>query len=127
MRGRARGTALLAVALVWGASGCGSVREASNAAGQATDKASICVDALRLAGFVPEVSDPRRAAEDAKKTSEELARLAGQTPDEALRTAPNDMSSKVGELGPGNLDPGSVSRWTQEKVSAVTALTRACG
>ncbi|HEV2779888.1 MAG TPA: bacteriophage spanin2 family protein, partial [Actinophytocola sp.] len=116
----------LAAAATCGLAGCDAVRDATDAAGQATDKASICVDALRLAGFSPDLSDPEQAVKDAQKTSEDLARLAGQTPDEALRTALTDMSRKVGELGPDDMNPASITRWADEKVNTLDALTRAC-
>jgi hypothetical protein len=117
---------VIGATLACGLTACDAAREASDAVGQATDKASICVEALRLAGFTPDVSNPEQAVEDAKKTSEELAQLAGQTPDEALKQALNDMSSKVGELGPEDMNPANVARWAQDKVNTVDTLTRAC-
>jgi hypothetical protein len=106
--------------------GCDTVQEASDSVGRATDKASICVEALKLAGFSPDLADPEQAAKDAQKTAEDLNRLANQTADTTLRDALTDMSNKVGELNPGNLKPSDVTRWAGEKVATVDALTRAC-
>lgn len=114
--------ALLAATLL----GCDTVQEAGDSLNQATDKASICVEALRLAGFYPDVANPEQAAKDAQKTAEDLEQLASQTPDEALRQALNDMSDKVGELGPGSIDPARVTSWAAEKADALNALTSAC-
>jgi hypothetical protein len=106
--------------------GCDSVNDAANTVGAATDKASICVEALKLAGFYPDLGNPEQAAKDAKKTSEDLARLADQAADTTLRQALTDMSRKVGELGPGDIQPSKVTSWAAEKVNTVDTLTRAC-
>jgi hypothetical protein len=115
--------AVLAAALL---AACDTVNDAANTVGAVTDKASICVDALKLAGFYPDLGNPEQAVKDAKKTSEDLARLADQAADTTLRQALNDMSRKVGELGPGSIKPSTVTRWAADKVNTVDALTRAC-
>jgi hypothetical protein len=117
---------LLAAVLVTGLTACEQVKQASDTVGTATDKASICVQALKLAGFTPNLSDPAQAARDAKKTSDDLAQLASQSPDATLKKALGDMSHKVGELTTGTLTPGRVTDWASGKVNTVTALTKAC-
>jgi hypothetical protein len=113
--------AALAVALLSGVVACDAARDATDTVGQAADKASICVEALRLAGVNPDPNDPAKAVEEAKKTSDELERLAGQTPDETLRTALNDMSRTVEEFRPEN-----AAQWARDKVDTLDRLTRAC-
>ncbi|MGQ0837627.1 bacteriophage spanin2 family protein [Actinokineospora sp.] len=119
-------TVLAAAALVGGLTGCESVREATSAANAATDQASICLEAVKLAGFYPDLSNPEQAAKDAEQTAADLSTLAEKAADTTLRQALTDMSEKVGELGPGNLDPSNVARWANDKVSAVDALSQAC-
>lgn len=112
---RRHGAAVLAALGVVGATAaCDAVQEA-------TDKASICVDALQIAGFTPN-TDPKKAVSEAKEASEKLEKLANQTPDESLKEALNGMSTTIGEFSPGN-----AAEWTKNKASQLNALTRACG
>lgn len=120
-------TVSLVVALVTGLASCDAVQEGANTVGQAADKASICADALRLAGFTPDLSNPQQAAEDADRTADELTKLAEQTPDAALRDALNGMSNQIGELVPANITPADVADWTEEKLTMLDTLRRACG
>ncbi|HET9138439.1 bacteriophage spanin2 family protein [Actinophytocola sp.] len=115
-----------AAALVVVLTGCDSVREASDTVNRASDKVSICAEALRLAGFNPDAADPEKAAEEAQRKAEELRDLAGATPDQALKDALNDMANKVGELREQNINPNEIATWTQEKARTLETLTRAC-
>lgn len=117
---------LLAALLLSGLTACDQVKQVSDTVGSATDKAGICVQALKLAGFTPNLSDPAQAARDAKKTSDDLAQLANQSPDATLTKALGDMSHKVGELTTGNLTPARVTDWASSKASTAAALTKAC-
>lgn len=118
--------AVLVFTLAWGVAACDSVRQASDNVIQATDQASICAEALRLAGFTPDVSNPEKAAQEAQRTSEDLSKLAEQAPDATLREALTDLSNQMGQLRPAELDPASVATWAQEKVVMVNTLSRAC-
>lgn len=119
-------TVLCAAALVGGLSACDSVRQATDAASAATDKTSICIEALQLANFTPSSQDVEQTASDAKRRSDELQALADKAADTTLRDALSGMSAKVSELDVGNLDPATVADWTREKVSAFNTLTQAC-
>jgi hypothetical protein len=121
-----RRVAALAVVLTVGLAGCDSVREASDTVGQASDKVSICTQAVRLAGFVPDVANPQQAAEEAGDKAEELRRLADQAADKTLEDALNGMADKVGELRAQDISAAKVAAWATEKAEAVDALTRAC-
>jgi hypothetical protein len=120
-------TISLVVMLAWGLTSCDAVQEGADTVGQATDKASICVDALRLAGFTPDLSNPQQAADDAQRTADDLAKLAEQAPDATLRDALTGMSDQVGELNPANITPAGVADWTEEKLTMLDTLRRACG
>ncbi|WP_165401412.1 bacteriophage spanin2 family protein [Herbihabitans rhizosphaerae] len=102
-------------------SGCDAASEASNAVSGAVDKGSVCVDALKLAGFEPDLSNPEKAAEEAKKRSEELGNLAQKTADTTVKDALNDMATKVGEFKPSN-----AVQWSKDKVERLDTLRRAC-
>ena len=85
--GRPIATLLLAMGLAAAVSGCEAVQQASDTAnqvGQAADKAQLCIEALKLAGFTPDATDPQKALEETQKKAEELnARLTeilGRTP-----------------------------------------------
>ena len=118
---------LCAAALVGGLSACDAVTEATSAASNATDKASICVEALKLANFTPSEQDMEQTASDAKRRADELKSLADRAADTTLRDALNTMSDKVAELDVSNLDPSSVTSWAKEKVDALNTLVQACG
>ncbi len=115
-------TAVLATALT----GCDSVKEATNSASNAADKAGICVEAVRLAGFNPDASNPEKTAQDAEKTATDLTALAEKTADTSLKDALNGMSAKVNELSTATISPATVTAWAKEKVSAVDTLSQAC-
>lgn len=117
---RASTTLLLCGLLALG--GVSACAEVSDAA----DKASICVDALKLAGFTPNLSDPVKTAADAERTSRELSELADKAADTTLRDALEGMADKVGELDVRDLDPSEATRWAKEKVTTLDTLTRAC-
>jgi hypothetical protein len=119
-------TISLVVTLASGLVACDSVQEGANTVGQATDKAAICVDALRLAGYTPDLSNPQQAADDAKRTADDLAQLAEQAPEAALRDALTGMSNQIGELNPANITPAGVADWTEEKLTMLDTLRRAC-
>lgn len=104
--------ALFGTAVV--ATGCEQVQ-------QATDRASICVDALKVAGFTPNLSDPAQAADDARQAAAELNSLAGQAPDQALKTALTDMAGTI-----GTFDPADAGDWLARKGRQLDALRRAC-
>jgi len=123
---RVAAVVVLTAVLAAGLTGCDRVREASDTVGTASDKVSICAEAIRLAGFTPDVSNPERAAQEAKDKAEDLRRLAGQTPDKALQGALNDMANKVGELRAQDITAPKVAAWATEKATTLKALTRAC-
>lgn len=118
-------TTLAAAALLACLSACESVQQATSSANAAADKATLCLEAVRLAGFNPDASNPQKAAEEAQRTADELKGLAEKAGDTTLQTALNDMATKVQEL-PRNLDPAAMATWTQEKLATADTLSRAC-
>lgn len=95
-------------------SGCAQVQ-------QFTDTASICVDALKAAGFTPDMSNPQDSVEEARQTAEELNNLAGETPDQALKQALTDMAGTIEDFDPQDV-PGYLTRKGQQ----LDTLRKAC-
>ena len=119
-------TILGAAALTAVLAGCDQVSDAVGSADAAADKASICIDAVKLAGFYPDLSNPEQAVKDAENTAKKLSDLAERAGDKTLKEALSDMSGKVAELTPSTLDPANVATWAKEKAGALNALTQAC-
>jgi len=128
--GRPVATLLLAMGLVGAVSGCEAVQGASDAANQVNDaatKASLCIDALKLAGFTPDLSDPAKAVEESHKKAEELSALAAKTGDTTLKQAIEGVSTTMSSVTLSDLDPQSAATWAQEKLDLVAKLGNACG
>ncbi|WP_018682695.1 bacteriophage spanin2 family protein [Actinokineospora enzanensis] len=119
-------TLALATALLGTLTACETVREASNTASNAADKATVCVQALELANFTPSSQDLDKTAEDAKKTVDELNELSHKTADQAVKDAINDMSAKINELAVPDLNPANITAYAKNKIDAFAALTNAC-
>jgi hypothetical protein len=120
---------VLAVVLVGGLSGCAAAQEAAdkvNAANDAVSKAGVCVDALRIAGFTPDIKSPEQALKDTRKKAEELGALANQAPDAAVKTAIDDLSKSMSSVKLDDLKPSSAADWLQEKANLVNKLSSAC-
>ncbi|SER79591.1 bacteriophage spanin2 family protein [Actinokineospora terrae] len=118
--------ALSAAALLGTLTACDTVREATSSASNAADKTSICIEAVRLAGFTPSTQNLEQTAEDAKKTSDDLTKLADRAADTTVRDAINGMADQIATLDVPNLDPATVAGWTKQKLDAFNTLTQAC-
>ncbi|WP_433265582.1 bacteriophage spanin2 family protein [Actinosynnema sp. CS-041913] len=128
--GRPVATILLALGLVGAVSGCGAVQQANDTANQvgaAADKAQLCVEALSLAGFTPNVSDPQKALDETQAKAEELNKLAEKAGDATLKDAINGVSDTMSNVTLNDLDPTRLADWTQKKVDQVAKLSAACG
>ncbi|WNV90754.1 bacteriophage spanin2 family protein [Umezawaea sp. Da 62-37] len=130
MRGsRSVATMTLALGLAFAASGCDAVNEATNAAnsvGDAANKVQLCVDAVRLMGFTPDLSNPQAAVDDAHKKAEEMTKLAEQAGDTTLKQALTDASTQLSSVTLSDLDPASGATWLQQKLDKLNALNSAC-
>jgi hypothetical protein len=128
--GRPVATLVLALGLAGAVAGCDTVQQATDTAnqvGQAADKASLCIDALKLAGFTPDATDPAKAVDETKKKAEELEALAGKAADTTLKQAIQGVSEQMSKVTLDDLSPASIATWTQAKLDAVSALSNACG
>lgn len=107
--------ALITVTLT--ASACAQVE-------QVTDRTGICVDALKVAGFTPDLSNPAQSVDEARQKAEELNNLAGETPDQALKQALTDMAGTIEDFE--DFDPADARGWLARKGQQLDALRRAC-
>ncbi|ACU40289.1 bacteriophage spanin2 family protein [Actinosynnema pretiosum subsp. pretiosum] len=129
---RARRTAvtfLLALGVIGSLSACESVQQANEAvndASQALDKVTLCTEALALAGFTPDATDPQKALEETQKKAEELGALADKSADTTLREAIEGVSTTMEQVTLQDLSPSSIAEWSQEKLDRVARLTSAC-
>ncbi|PRY43698.1 bacteriophage spanin2 family protein [Umezawaea tangerina] len=130
MRGsRSVATIVLALGLAGAASGCDAVNEATNAAnsvGNAANKVQLCIDAVKLMGFTPDLSNPQAAVDDAHKKAEEMTKLAEQAGDTTLKQALTDASTQLSSVTLSDLDPTSAATWLQQKLDKLNALNSAC-
>ncbi|ONI83849.1 hypothetical protein ALI22I_36055 [Saccharothrix sp. ALI-22-I] len=128
--GRPVATLLLALGLVGAVSGCEAVQQASDTAnqvGQAADKATLCIEALKLAGFTPDATDPQKALEETQKKAQELNDLAAKAGDTTLQNAITGVSDTMSKVTLEDLNPANIATWSQAKLDQVAKLTAACG
>ncbi|XVV03152.1 bacteriophage spanin2 family protein [Actinosynnema sp. CA-248983] len=128
--GRPVATILLALGLVGAVSGCEAVQQAqdtANSVGQAADKAQLCIEALKLAGFTPSAADPQKAVQETQAKAEELEALAAKAGDATLKDAITGVSDTMGQLTVNDLDPAKLADWTAKKLETVNKLSQACG
>jgi hypothetical protein len=127
--GRPLATIMLALGLIGAASGCEAVQQASDTAnqvGQAADKATVCIEALKLANFTPTATDPQKALEETQKKAEELNALAAKAGDATLQDAITGVSDKMSNVTLEDLNPANAAAWAQEKLDTVAKLSNAC-
>jgi hypothetical protein len=127
--GRPVATFLLALGLVGAVSGCEAVQQASDTAnqvGQAADKATLCIEALKLAGFTPDATDPQKALEETQRKAQELNDLAAKAGDTTLQDAITGVSDTMSKVTLEDLNPANIATWSQEKLDQVAKLSNAC-
>ncbi|WP_447004405.1 bacteriophage spanin2 family protein [Saccharothrix isguenensis] len=127
--GRPLATIMLALGLIGAATGCEAVQQASDTAnqvGQAADKATLCIEALKLANFTPDSTDPQKALEETQKKAEELNALAAKAGDTTLQDAITGVSDKMSNVTLEDLNPANAAAWAQEKLDTVAKLSNAC-
>jgi hypothetical protein len=127
--GRPAATLLLALGLAAAVSGCEAVQQASDTANQvgaAADKAQLCIDALKLAGFTPDATDPQKALEETQQKAQELNDLAAKAGDATLKDAITGVSDTMGKVTLEDLNPSNIASWSQEKLDQVAKLSNAC-
>ena len=108
--------------------GCDAVQEVQQTAdqvGNAASTAQVCVDAIRIAGFTPDTSDPQAAVDKARSTGDELAALADKAGNTTVNQAIDDLATTMRETTVADLTNGP-AEWIKQKADQVSALTKAC-
>jgi hypothetical protein len=120
--------AVLGAGLVIALAGCGAIEEVQQTADSVSNgvtTATVCVDAIRIAGFTPDAADPQAAVDKAKATGDELAALGAKATDTTVNQAINDLATTMKETTVQDLASGPAA-WLQRKAEQVSALTKAC-
>jgi hypothetical protein len=101
--------------------------EAVNTASTTVDKAQLCARALAAAGYIPDVSNPQAAVDEAGRRAEELRRLAEQTSDAQIKRELREMADQLGSLKISDVNPVGVGRWADRKLAEFNQLQQVCG
>lgn len=119
---------VIGAGLVIALTGCGAIAEVQQTADSVSsgvNTASVCVDAIRIAGFTPDAADPQAAVDKAKAAGDELAALGAKAADTTVNQAINDLATTMKETTVQDLASGPAA-WLQRKADQVSALTKAC-
>lgn len=120
-----RGT-IVAVAVVLATTGCTQVDEAVGQVDSATDKASVCAEALGLADLDP-LADPERFQARAEDKARRLRELAANVSDQDLKSSLLTMADSYVEVQKERIDDLSViANWAKRNVDRLDALRAAC-
>ncbi|MGH3758418.1 hypothetical protein [Actinophytocola sp.] len=119
-----RPIALLAAALL--AAGCAEVDSAVDQASTATDKATVCAEALGLADLDPLV-DPERLRARADDKERRLRELADSVADQDVKNSLLTMADSYVEVQKERFEDLSiVAGWAKRNAEHVDALREAC-
>jgi hypothetical protein len=119
---------VISAGLLIALTGCGALEEVQQTADSVSNgvsTATVCVDAIRIAGFSPDAADPQAAVDKAKSTGDELTALAAKATDTTVNQAINDLATTMKETTVQDLASGPAA-WLQRKADQVSALTKAC-
>jgi hypothetical protein len=106
--------------------GCSEVESAVNQASAATDKATVCTEALGLADLNPLV-DPERVKERAADKERRLRELAGNVADGDVKNSLLSMADSYVEVQKERFDDMTVvASWAKRNTERLDALRRAC-
>jgi hypothetical protein len=115
---------LLAAVILLG--GCAEVGSAVDEAGAATDKASVCAEALGLTDLNPLV-DPDRLRARAADKERRLRELAGNISDQDVKASLLTMADSYVEVQKDHFEDLSVvANWAKRNADHLDALRRAC-
>jgi hypothetical protein len=119
---------VISAGLVIALTGCDAiegVQQTADSVSNGVTTATVCVDAIRIAGFSPDAADPQAAVDKAKSTGDELSALAAKATDTTVNQAINDLATTMKETTVQDLTSGPAA-WLQRKADQVSALTKAC-
>jgi TolA-binding protein len=116
----------LVLAAVLTLAGCAEVNSAVDEAGEFTDKASVCAEALGLADLNPLV-DPEKLRARAEDKEQRLRELAGQVADQDVKNSLLTMADSYVEVQKERFEDLSVlAGWAKRNAERIDALRTAC-
>ncbi|MFI9010917.1 bacteriophage spanin2 family protein [Actinosynnema sp. NPDC053489] len=118
-------TSLAAVAAL---SACGTLQDASQAAGAVANTAStvqLCTEALAQATTVFDTASPERAVEQAHTAADRLGSLAADAGDTTVNEAVGALATTLRQVTLDDLVLRPAA-WLQDKAARVADLTNAC-
>jgi hypothetical protein len=128
--------ATLALPALVGLAGCGELQQAQEQAQQAQkqvqqaqqglDNASACLQALKVANFMPNLTDPGKAQADAQAKVDEIGKLAEQTADQTLRQNLLDVRGSVQQVASGQVSPATSAAWMQGQLNKYQVVAGTC-
>lgn len=119
----------LSVPLLAGLAGCGQIQEAQQQgeqAGKKLDLASACLEAMKIANFVPSLTDPAKAKSDAQAKAEEIGALAQKTEDPALKQNLLDAQASVQKVASGQVTLTNSPEWMHSHLRTYEQITDRC-
>ncbi|MBK1785049.1 hypothetical protein [Prauserella cavernicola] len=106
--------------------GCSEVNEAVDGVNNATNKASVCGQALGIADLNPNV-DPEQVQANAEEKAGELRDLAGQVAEQDVKQTLGAMADGYLEFEQRKLDNLSAfNEWLQRNLENLDQLRQAC-
>jgi hypothetical protein len=119
-------TAVIGLAGMFALAGCAEVDTAVNEASSATDKASVCAEALGLADLNPLV-DPEKLAQRAEDKEQRLRELADNVADQDVKASLLTMADSYVEVQQERFEDLSVvTAWAKRNAEHIDALRQAC-
>lgn len=117
--------------------GCGEVQEAQQQvedaqqqveqAQEGLNTAGECADAIKLAGFTPNFSDPAKAAEQAQAKAEQAQQLAEKTSDQTLQQNLEAVQSSLQEAASGDITVENSTEWVSKYLEQTSNVLATCG
>lgn len=119
----------LALPLFTGLAACDGLQQAQQEGEQAQknlDLASACMEALKVANFMPNFADPAKAKADAQAKADEIGALAQKTADQTLKQNLLDAQASVQQVASGQVTIGNSLDWMQAHLDKYQKVTDTC-
>src|SRR5262245_12992147 len=114
------------LAAVLSLSACDQVDSAVDEASAVADRASVCAEALGLAGLNP-LGEPERLKERAADKERRLREPAGNVADEDVKASLLGVADSYLQVQKEHIeDAGVVARWVKNNTERLDALRKAC-
>lgn len=112
----------LSLPLLAAVAGCGQAEKAQ----QGLDKTSSCVEALKIANFMPSLTDPAKAKADAQAKAEQIGALAQKTEDATLKQNLLDAQASVQQVASGQVTLQNSAEWMRGHLDKYKKIADTC-